>query len=280
MRSIRLSVPLALACAAAALAADNLTSDWSDATNPFGPWSMNEGADALPFVAAWQATLGGWTQPQPGWASSSDGNNRLPFFFKSNGSEVFGPDWAAGDVVCHSWDATNGAGNEQARAVWTASQQGVVHVSGNVWLGRDIGRAVDWSIEVNNSRRTGGSLFDGDPYSSANPFNLASGDGGPSSLRGVIVLPGDQVALRLDTISFSGDFVVIDNLTVQFIPIACFGDANNDGLVNFTDLNFVLSNFGQSGPAIPGDLNLDDVVNFTDLNLVLSNFAVPCPTHR
>ncbi len=53
------------------------------------------------------------------------------------------------------------------------------------------------------------------------------------------------------------------------------GDLNGDGVVNFADLNIVLSNFGQSGaPGIPGDANNDGIVNFADLNIVLSNFGL------
>jgi hypothetical protein len=58
----------------------------------------------------------------------------------------------------------------------------------------------------------------------------------------------------------------------------CPGDANGDGIVNFTDLNAVLSTFGMTGaPGFTGaDLNGDGVVNFTDLNIVLSNFGSNC----
>lgn len=61
----------------------------------------------------------------------------------------------------------------------------------------------------------------------------------------------------------------------------CPGDANGDGLVNFTDLNVVLGSFGQTGApgapgAIPGDINADGVVNFADLNEVLANFGAAC----
>jgi hypothetical protein len=38
----------------------------------------------------------------------------------------------------------------------------------------------------------------------------------------------------------------------------------------------VLSSFGQSGPGVPGDVNGDEVVNFSDLNEVLSNFGTTC----
>jgi hypothetical protein len=58
----------------------------------------------------------------------------------------------------------------------------------------------------------------------------------------------------------------------------CPGDTNGDGIVNFTDLNAVLSTFGMSGaPGFTGaDVNADGVVNFTDLNIVLSNFGQNC----
>ncbi len=56
----------------------------------------------------------------------------------------------------------------------------------------------------------------------------------------------------------------------------CAGDVNGDRLVNFADLNLVLSSFGASGAVLVGDLNRDGVVNFADLNLVLSGFGGPC----
>jgi hypothetical protein len=54
------------------------------------------------------------------------------------------------------------------------------------------------------------------------------------------------------------------------------GDTNGDGVVNFADLNTVLSQFGQAGAGLEGDTNGDGVVNFTDLNEVLSEFGESC----
>lgn len=58
----------------------------------------------------------------------------------------------------------------------------------------------------------------------------------------------------------------------------CPGDTNGDGVVNFADLNTVLSEYGMTGPpgALAGDLNNDGVVDFGDLNIVLSNFGAVC----
>lgn len=56
----------------------------------------------------------------------------------------------------------------------------------------------------------------------------------------------------------------------------CPGDTNGDRVVNFTDLNRVLSEFGQTGVGLAGDLNGDGSVTFLDLNIVLSFFGVVC----
>ncbi len=61
------------------------------------------------------------------------------------------------------------------------------------------------------------------------------------------------------------------------VQTPCPGDTNGDNIVNFTDLNTVLADFGLSGMGLPGDVDGDGVVNFTDLNGVLSNFGQPCP---
>lgn len=59
------------------------------------------------------------------------------------------------------------------------------------------------------------------------------------------------------------------------LPIPCPGDTNGDNLVDFADLNTVLSQYNQSG-TLTGDLDGDGMVNFTDLNILLSNYNLPC----
>lgn len=55
----------------------------------------------------------------------------------------------------------------------------------------------------------------------------------------------------------------------------CFGDADDNGVVNFADVSTVLANFGGAGPA--GDADLNQSVNFMDITTVLANFGTPCP---
>ncbi len=73
-----------------------------------------------------------------------------------------------------------------------------------------------------------------------------------------------------------GDLLMANALCFVAADGPCPGDANGDNIVNFADLNEVLSSFGQSGAGIAGDVNGDEIVNFADLNLVLSAFGSEC----
>lgn len=67
------------------------------------------------------------------------------------------------------------------------------------------------------------------------------------------------------------------NSITLVVTASCPGDTNGDGVINFTDLNAVLTQFGQSvAPGSGGDVTGDGVVNFSDLNEVLSNFGNTC----
>ncbi|MBI1369246.1 MAG: PEP-CTERM sorting domain-containing protein [Planctomycetes bacterium] len=188
----------------------NLKTDWSESANPNGPWSLNEGANALPHVDAWQKMIGGWATDQPGWARSEDGSDRLPFWFQSNGNETFGHDWVTGDIVVHATDPANGAGNGLANVTWTAPSAGLIDILGGVYLGRDIDRSVDWRLRLNGTLLTGGSLFSGDLFDSGEPFEFSAGSGGANAVLALAVSAGDVVTLEFERTSVSGDFVVVD----------------------------------------------------------------------
>jgi hypothetical protein len=61
------------------------------------------------------------------------------------------------------------------------------------------------------------------------------------------------------------------------VSTALQGDANADGIVDFSDLNAALSAFGRNGLGLVGNVNGDAVVDFTDLNSILSNFGQSTP---
>lgn len=56
----------------------------------------------------------------------------------------------------------------------------------------------------------------------------------------------------------------------------CDGDASGDLLVDFTDLNILLSQFGDQGPGLAADLDGDGFVGFSDLNILLTRFGDSC----
>lgn len=56
----------------------------------------------------------------------------------------------------------------------------------------------------------------------------------------------------------------------------CPGDVNDDGIVNFFDLNVLLGTYGQSGVDLRADVDADGEVGFGDLNLLLDNFGQSC----
>jgi hypothetical protein len=191
---------------------DAMTAD--DSGNPNGAWSFLEGSNLLPRVSAWQKLAGGWATDQAGWADSEDGNNRLPFWFLSNGSETFEHDYLAGDVVVHSTDSANGAGNGPAELDWTATAAGTVSVSGAVWMGREIGRSNQWTLLVDDSTLINGDIASGDAYSRNSPFYFSTGGGGGGS-GNIVVEAGDRVRLKIESTNQYGDFVGV-KLAVRF----------------------------------------------------------------
>jgi hypothetical protein len=191
----------------------DLKTDWSNTSNPNGPWSYKQGNTPLQ-AATWD--FGGyWSTTQPGWAvTQTITTSSLPFWFKSNGSETLAKDWQAGDIVVHTTDPDNGVGNGVANVTWTSPIAGTIGITGNAWLGRAIGRSDDWEIYLNNTLLTKGSLFDGDPYDRANPFNFAAGSGGANILNNIAVNTGDVVKLQLVKTAPAGDFVGV-NLAIS-----------------------------------------------------------------
>ncbi|MBI1189956.1 MAG: hypothetical protein GC200_04650 [Tepidisphaera sp.] len=257
----------------------NLQADWSDAANPNGPWSFTQNGVPLPHVNAWQQQLGGWSQPQPAWALSQDATNRLPMFMRSNGSETFAHDWAAGNVVVHSTDGFNGQGDGTAVINFTLPFDATFNIHGGVWIGRDIGRSVDWNLVIGGSTVTGGTVSSGDPYSSANPLPFASGFGGAGPLSGVAPA-GTVIALTLPTHGGSpaGDFIVID-LTID-LQHTCIPDLNRDGVADQGDVDYLINVIagGANPTGIDPDFNGDGVADQGDIDGLINAIAgAPCP---
>lgn len=93
---------------------------------------------------------------------------------------------------------------------------------------------------------------------------------------------GELAALGLqasDSTASDHNMLVGDVAFASAPPPPCFGDANADGVITFTDVTVVLANFGASNPSGtgPGDADHNGVVNFADVTAVLSAFGGACP---
>lgn len=99
---------------------------------------------------------------------------------------------------------------------------------------------------------------------------------------GFVYFSGDDGGAQSSGDQFSTSFAsdhrpVVFDLRLQSIDNPCPGDANNSLTVDFSDLNVLLSSFGDSGPFdLPADFNYDRVVNFSDLNFLLAAFGDVC----
>jgi FtsP/CotA-like multicopper oxidase with cupredoxin domain len=56
----------------------------------------------------------------------------------------------------------------------------------------------------------------------------------------------------------------------------CLGDFNSDGVINFSDLTIMLTEYGCLSNCLT-DMNADGLVNFSDLSILLSLFGSQCP---
>lgn len=98
--------------------------------------------------------------------------------------------------------------------------------------------------------------------------------------------PAGADIVQLNAVSPDGSTIagilLHPNFTYQTFLIRlrplCPGDTNADSVVNFVDLNAVLSQYGQSGlmGSLAGDVNHDGAVDFADLNIVLGAFGTAC----
>lgn len=185
----------------------DLADDWSDTANPNGPWSYREGRNLLPQVQNFDpATFKG---PQPAWAKSETGTDRLPVWHRSRKLEKHISDIEvdAGDVACHSADDRNGVGNGVANVAWACPADGSVDIRAAAWMGRDIGRRNTVALYLNDRQLTSGMIYSGDPWSRFRRFDLADGSGGPAALRGIRVKTGDEIRMEITKASGAGDFV-------------------------------------------------------------------------
>lgn len=198
----------------------DLAADWSDSNNPNGAWSYN-GVDGQPLPvhrSDWdsQTRTEHFSSAQPAW-SAQNASRSVPMAFKSLGvtsGTTWNLDAPTGSVGMHGQP-------EFAGISWTSPISGIATLSGNVWKMRNnIGRTIEWRLTLNGSIFTGGTLTEANPYTSANPFDLADGSGGPSALTFPVAV-GDVISLEAGRTlpAVDSDFVGV-NFSISVVPEA------------------------------------------------------------
>jgi len=231
----------------------SLSGDWSNTTNPDGPWSYDQGTVPLPLVPDWTANgsaLVGCNQPA--WAPSNNGRNFLPALMQANAcsANFFGTDpnnglanVMLGDVVVHTVDSYNGnlsKGVANFSFTLPAGEDSNYEISGFVW---DAGlffcnsRPQDWRLLVNGVQKASGYLNGCVSRSEAETFDVF-----------IPLSAGDTVDLQLyeDPTSPFG-FFVGTNMTISARPAT--------QLVPVTPCRVVdtrTANGGFGGPPIQG----------------------------
>ena len=182
----------------------NLATDWSNASNPNGVWSYNQGNNPLPysnfsFCCAQQAWDNGGSEP-PAWLEVSTSTYVIP------------DHWEMGDVLGHS---TSQSGAPNANVTWTSPEAGTIDIQGKAWDAFHYFDRIDtWRLYVAGSlvaeRNPVNGIVKSDPNAQfAN--NLVPGQ----SLTGLAVNPGDKVEFEIQALTYYGHFVGVD-LTVNY----------------------------------------------------------------
>jgi hypothetical protein len=162
-------VALSVGLARAADTVYDLNSDWSNITNPNGPWTLMQGSAALPHDPDWTAlseTDPAYTRKdgkhiaQPAWAPGNQQADYLPAWFKAAvNPKTAGADWKRGDIVFHTTDTGNGQGSGSASVLFTVPTAGRAIVSGYIYNGRNnLGRDQVWQLLVAGSVVASGDL--------------------------------------------------------------------------------------------------------------------------
>jgi len=140
----------------------DLKSQWSNTSNPNGPWSLLQGSTPLPFDPDWTALSdydpaytkkNGKHIAQPAWAPGNQQATYLPAWFKAVVTpKTAGADWQRGDIVFHTTDTENGQGSGPASVAFTVPAAGKATISGYIYNGRNnLDRDQVWQLLVAGS---------------------------------------------------------------------------------------------------------------------------------
>lgn len=170
----------------------SLTHDWSDSSNPNGPWSY-ESPTGTPIARPlddWDPADCCFDAPQPAWATAPwpELNHEQVWFKIAAPSTLV--DLPIGRVGSHG----NGGGFGATGIRWVSPVTGSILIDGHTWMGLKRGRRMDWALSHNALHLASGSLTSTDTFTSDAPMPLTTGGALQRSVR-----TGDELLLDFGT---------------------------------------------------------------------------------
>lgn len=205
--------------------------EWSDVSNPTGPWSYEDSTTPIAAHRSdWNNPFTFPSAPQPVWAyAPTPAFHHVPAWLRVAAPANPNLDLPVGCIALHTSDACSYNANSWGSLVWTAPTSGVVTVSGDFWHGSMLlfpGRELRWRFTHQNSVLASGTLLTGNTTSSVQPVQL----GGTSTGITFAVAAGDRVALEASTLSGCGSWFVIRDYAIRLDPtIYCTSGTTSNG---------------------------------------------------
>ena len=205
----------------------NIADDWSDVSNPNGPWALYKAPGQLFTINQADWFYNGTNQHAWADAPSTTAyppNPLVPMWAKAIGDvgTLFDGTYSgfvdAGTVYMGSAEDFR-TGTDFSSLVWTSPYAGIVHIDGGVWMSKVFDRPHQWELLKNGVVFTSGGLSQNDPYDKTNPFEFAAGSGGPSAVD-FAVAQNDEIKLLIYK---SGSYytpgtLVGMNYEIRFVP--------------------------------------------------------------
>jgi hypothetical protein len=197
-------------------------SDWSDSTNPNGPWAygtLSAGSfHAFAVHVSTYINVGppAFSSPQPAWTDCANtGNNGCPEgFARSIGVAL--TDFPAGRIGGHT-----PVGGTLALQ-WTAPASGTIDVVGGTWMWADFGRTLMMTVLFNGVPLFAPAVI---PTQAAGTnsnatFSFAQAAAtNANALLGLAVHAGDTVTWAVTQVPGSVEWVAGVDMTVSFAPV-------------------------------------------------------------
>ncbi|HVZ93493.1 MAG TPA: PEP-CTERM sorting domain-containing protein [Phycisphaerales bacterium] len=205
-------VPCSIIASAASGALYNLTSDYSETSNPNGAWSFAQGSVLLNKFFPTSPNAINAVAGNGYWGVGSDTYVSSILRVTGDGSVAPGyndNDFHAGDIVAHG---TNPGAGGILQFIWTAPEAGEVSVAGLTWYAHSpVDRIADFALNLNSTVLDSGTLTSADnrpnaiAFDSGGVLSVAAGD----QIRFTLAPAAGQQFASLAGVDFTVDFTAV-----------------------------------------------------------------------